>query len=245
MVVISENLADRLWHGQSAVGHLLKGFSADGKDQPWRVVGVAGDVHAASLTAQAENMVYFPYWQSDNRGMSLVIRTAGDPRSIAGAIRRSISDLDSDVPVSRIRLMDDILSDSVAQRRFQLVLLIGFAAVGLILACLGIYGVLAFTVTRRTSEIGIRVALGAQPGQVRRAMLRRGMLPVVVGLAVGLLISVAAGSVLQSLLFDVKTLDPLTYFVTSGALLAVASLACLIPSQRAARLNPVDALHRE
>ena len=141
--------------------------------------------------------------------------------------------------------MDDILSDSVAQRRFQLVLLIGFAAVGLILACLGIYGVLAFTVTRRTSEIGIRMALGAQPGQVRRAMLRRGMLPVVVGLAVGLLISVAAGSVLQSLLFDVKTLDPLTYFVTSGALLAVASLACLIPSQRAARLNPVDALHRE
>ena len=85
VVVISENLADRLWHGQSAVGHLLKGFSADGKDQPWRVVGVAGDVHAASLTAQAENMVYFPYWQSDNRGMSLVIRTAGDPRSIAGS----------------------------------------------------------------------------------------------------------------------------------------------------------------
>lgn len=124
-------------------------------------------------------------------------------------------------------------------------LLVGFAGMALVLACLGIYGVLSFSVSRRTNEIGIRMALGARTADVRKTVLRQGLAPVAFGLAAGLLASLALGSLLRSLLFNVQPLDPTTYVLTSFALLGVSVLACLLPSQRAARLNPVDALRNE
>jgi putative ABC transport system permease protein len=204
-----------------------------------------GAVHAASLTQTAANMEYFPFWQNNDQGMSVIVRTAKDPKGLAAVIRRSVAALEPQAPVSDIRTMEDVVSDSVAHRRFQLLLLVGFAGMALVLACLGIYGVLSFSVSRRTNEIGIRIALGARPGDVRQTVLRQGLVPVVFGLAAGLLASVALGSLVQSLLFDVKALDPTTYAFTSFTLLGVSVLACLIPSQRAARLNPVDALRNE
>jgi predicted permease len=244
VTVISANLAARLWPGESAVGHLLKGYDPESKKKPWRVIGVVGAVHAASLTQTAANMEYFPFWQNNDQGMSVIVRTAKDPKGLAAVIRRSVAALEPQAPVSDVRTMEDVVSDSVAHRRFQLLLLVGFAGMALVLACLGIYGVLSFSVSRRTNEIGIRMALGARPGDVRRTVLRQGLVPVVFGLAAGLLASVALGNLLQSLLFDVKALDPTTYVFTSFALLGVSALACLVPSQRAARLNPVDALRQ-
>ncbi len=245
VVVISENLAARLWPHESAVGHLLKGYPGVGNNEPYRVIGVVGVVHGASLTSQAENMTYSPDWQNPSTGMALVVRSTGDSGSVAGAIRSVVARLDPRIPVSDIRPMRDLVDSSVAQRRFQLFILMAFAGMALLLACLGIYGVLSFNVGQRTGEIGIRMALGARPEQVRGLILRQGMLPVLAGLMVGLLASAASGRLVQSLLFGVKALDPLTYVVTSAVLLSVAMLACFIPARRAARLNPLEALRNE
>lgn len=245
VTVISDNLAKRLWPGESAIGHLMKDYDSMGKRKPWRVIGVVGAVHAASLTQSAENMEYFPFWQNDDQGMSLIVRTAEDPKGLASVIRSTVLGLEPQAPVSDIRMMEDVVSDSVAHRRFQLLLLVGFAGMALVLACLGIYGVLSFAVSRRTNEIGIRMALGARPSDVRRTMLGQGLMPVVFGLAAGLVVSFAFGNVLQNLLFGIKAMDPATYLLTSLILLGISALACLIPSQRASRLNPVDALRNE
>ena len=141
--------------------------------------------------------------------------------------------------------MRQVLSDSVSQKRFQLILLAGFALAALALACLGIYGVLAFATGRRTSEIGIRMALGARPTQIQRAIVRNGMMPVVAGMAVGLLASAALARAIESLLFQVRTTDPIMYAGTALVLLVVAAAACFLPARRAAGLNPVEALRHE
>ena len=207
-------------------------------------MGVVGPVHGSSLTEQAENMVYLPYWRA-NIGMSLVVRTTGDPHNAAGAIRSVVTRLDPRVPVSDIQPMQDLVDAAVAQRRFQLFILIAFAGMALMLACLGTYGVLSFNVGQRTGEIGIRMALGARPEQVRRLILRQGMLPVAGGLAIGVAVSAALGRGVESLLFGVEALDPVTYTVASATLLAAGLLACFIPARRVARLNPPQALRNE
>ncbi len=242
VAVISQNLADRLWPHESAIGRPLQPTD---KGKPFRVIGIVGSVHGASLTKDAENMVYMPYWQRANSGMSLVVRTTGDPHQAASAIRSVVARLDPRVPVSNIQPMQDLVDDAVAQRRFQLFILIAFAGMALMLACLGTYGVLSFQVGQRTGEIGIRMALGARPQQVRGFILRQGMIPVATGLMLGVAVSVALGRVVQSLLFGVEALDPVTYTLASATLLAAALLACWIPARRAARLNPLDALRNE
>ena len=241
-VMISANLAQQLWPHQSAVGRPIKRY---GDDKPFRVSGVVGAVHAASLTQAPTMMIYFPDWQRTQTEMSLLIRTGNDPENLTSAIRRAILQLEPQTAIPAMQTMREIVADSLAPKRFQLVLLIGFAAAALLLASLGIYGVLAFAVGRRTSEIGIRMAMGARPIQILIMSLRNGMGPVLVGIFVGAAVAAACAKIVQSLLFQVHALDPFVYIAACSMLLGVASLACYLPARRASRLNPVEALRHE
>ncbi len=240
-VVISQNLATRLWPGQNPIGHPLRLY---GDAKPRIVIGVVGAVHAASLTDAPAFTVYFPDW-SRNDSEVLVVRTSIDPESLSRALRRAVLESEPGAAVSSIRSMREIVDASMAQQKFQLVVLASFASAALLLASLGIYGVLAFATGRRTSEIGIRMAMGARPAQILGMSLRSGLTPVIAGMAVGLGVATSAERLLQQILFDVRPLDPLTYSLTCALLTGVAALACLAPARRAASLNPLTALRQE
>jgi putative ABC transport system permease protein len=202
-------------------------------------------VHAGALTQVATNMIYFPDWQQTQTEMSLFVRTAKEPENLSSAIRTAILHLEPDAAIPSIQTMRQLVSNSVSQKRFQVMLLISFATAALLLASLGIYAVLAFATGRRTSEIGIRMAMGARPMQILNMSLRSGMSPVVAGISVGALGALLSARLIQNLLFEVQALDPLVYSCTCLILLAVAALACFIPARRASRLNPVEALRHE
>ena len=241
-VIISENLAQALWPHQSAVGRPLR---INLGERMMRVVGVVGAVHAASLAQDPTMMVYFPDSRRADRDMSLVVRTAARPQAVMPAIRKQILAIEPQAAIPHMQTVGEIVAKSVAPQRFQTVLLMAFALAALLLACLGIYGVLSFATGRRTAEIGIRMALGARPGQILRATVGSGLWPVLGGIVTGLLGSAALAKLLQSLLFQVRALDPLMYAGTAAVLLAAGGLACLIPARRAAKLDPISALRHE
>ncbi|MBV9499071.1 MAG: ABC transporter permease [Acidobacteriaceae bacterium] len=241
-VVISSNLAARLWPNQNAVGRPLKIY---GNGTLQKVIGVVGAVHAASLTQEPTMMIYFPHWRRADADMSLIVRSATDPEGLAAAVRRVIIKLEPQAAIPSIQSMRQVVADSVSEQRFQLILLAGFAVAALVLACLGIYGVLAFATSKRTSEIGIRMALGARPAQILHTIMRNGMAPVMVGIAIGLAASVGLARAIENLLFQVRATDPLMYAGTAFLLLIVAASACFLPARRAAALNPVEALRNE
>jgi putative ABC transport system permease protein len=241
-VIISENLAERLWPGQGAIGRPLKPF---GNSRLQTVVGVVGAVHGASLTQEPSMTVYFPSSNRFARDMLLLVRGQSDPAKLISVIRRGITRLEAEAAISSVRTMKEVVTRSVAPQRFELMLLASFASASLLLAAMGIYGVLAFATSRRTSEIGIRMALGAVPAQILESTLIHGMMPVVAGIGVGLCFSAAFARIFQSLLFQVRALDPFIYAGTAFAILIVALLACLVPTRRAANLNPVEALRHQ
>ncbi len=241
--VISAAAAQRIWPGQNALGkryHL-----GDPSAPALEVVGVVGDVHAGSLQKQPNPTVYIPYWQRERSLVSLIVRTSMDPASVASAVRAGIRRLDPEIPVPQFESMGEIVSASVAQRRFQLTLVLLFAAIALALASLGIYGVVSYSVAQRRGEMGIRMALGATGGDLRSLVLRQGLSPVVAGLAAGLVAAIAVGRVLSGLLFGVSVADPLTMSVVAAVLLAVAAAACYVPALRATRSDPLTALRYE
>jgi predicted permease len=241
--VISAAAAQRIWPGQNPLGkHYHLG---DPSAPSLEVIGVVRDVHAGSLQKQPNPTVYIPYWQRERSLMSLILRTSMDPASIAGAVRAEIRRLDPEMPVPQFQSMDEIVSASVAQRRFQLTLVLLFAAIALGLASLGIYGVVSYTVAQRRNEMGIRMALGATGSDLRTLVLRQGLAPVVIGLAAGLVCAIAAGRVLSGLLFGVSATDPLTMLVVAAVLLMVGAAACYVPSLRATRSDPLAALRYE
>ena len=240
IAVISERLAHTLWPGQDPVG---RKFERNPKDE-YEVVGVVGDVRA-DVDRPPVAMVYRPYWQWAPRSVKLVVRAAGDPRSVAGVVRSAIRDVDRDVPVPAMRTMQEVLEESVATRRFQMLLASLFAGTALLVAALGIYGVVSYSVARRTKEMGIRMALGAESHRIAGMVTRQGMLPVAVGLGAGLAASLAAGRLLDSLLYEVSASDPRIIGGAAMALALVGFIACRAPAARATRVDPLRALRYE
>ncbi len=243
--LISESLAKKEFPHGDALG---KRVHVGPTNYPWfTVVGVVADVRQASLALTDTDAVYLPEtqtWFADDT-MSFVIRTRGEASALTPAVRDAIWSVDKDQPVLRVATMSALLERSVAERRFVLILFEAFSLVALVLAATGIYGILANSVAERTREIGVRAALGASRGDLLALVMRQGLALVVVGVAVGLGLSLAATRALTSLLFGVSHLDPLTYAGVIAMLLSVAAVACLVPARRAALLDPMQALRSE
>ena len=208
------------------------------------MIGVAGDVRA-NPDQPPVAMVYRPYWEWAPRSVDLVARSAGDPRIVGQAMRSAIQGVDADVPVPVMRTMREVLEQSVAQRRFQTLLAVAFAATALLLAALGIYGVISYSVARRTNEMGVRIALGARPRHLLRMVIGQGMIPVSVGLLLGVFASVAAGRIVSSLLYGVGAQDPGSITAAAALVVMVSIAACWVPARRASRVDPLEALRYE
>ena len=246
VALVNETAAKKLWAGKSALGGTIKMLNPT---SPWAtVVGIVKDVRSSGYLGDVPPTMYFPHAQSGKSAyytpaaMNLVIKTAGDPTVLAGPAREVIRQLSPITPVSRIQTMERLVVASVASRRFSTGLLAGFAALALVLAGIGIYGVIAYDVSQRTYEIGLRMALGARSGQVAGLMLGRGVRLVALGLVIGVAGSLAVTGLLQSLLVDVSRLDPITIGGVVVVLGAVAAAAAYLPARRAARVDPMVAL---
>jgi predicted permease len=248
VAVISESSAQRAWPGEDPVGRFLV---QDNRKQKVEIVGVVADVRTESLDKEPPLMVYVPYWdgkfwQGEVWGsMTYVLRTSQAPESVAGALRAAIRELDAELPVSNVLTMREIFSESVGSRRFQTLLASVFGVGALLLACLGVYGVISYSVARRTNEIGIRIALGAQASQVSMLVMRQGLRPVIGGILIGVAVSLWVGQWISSLLFGTGARDPLTILSVVAALLVAGSLACWVPARRACRVDPMSALRAE
>jgi putative ABC transport system permease protein len=245
VVVVNEFLAKRHWPGQSAVGKHLR--TDGGPRDPWRtVVGVVANLSERGLLLNMKPGIYLSTEQVKKPGAEfLVVRTRQDPMTAANVLRAAVWSVDSQQPVARMRSMDDLIESNVADRKRPMILLGVFASLALVLACIGVYGVLAYSVEQRMREIGIRVAIGASPSVVTRMILAKGLRLGLLGLAAGVGLAVVLGRLLQTLLYGANPLSPIVYAVTSAALLLVAAAACIIPAQRAARVDPVVALRNE
>ena len=212
-----------------------------GNNEWFEVIGVAGDVRAEADQAPVA-MMYRGYWEWMPYRTVLVARAAGAPQSIAGALRAAIHAADPNVPAPPMRTMSEVLDLSIGTRRFQMLLAGGFALMALLVASFGIYAVVSYSVVRRTSELGIRAALGARSGDLYGLILWQGMAPVAAGLLAAAAVAVAFGRVLGSLLFELDGRDPFTIALVAALLGLVSLAACLIPARRASRLDPLDAL---
>jgi predicted permease len=250
VALVDTDFAHRFWPGQDAIGKRVTIDAIPNTNPPqprWRtVVGVVGHVKHYGLDTQGREQAYFPHAQIDYaRDMYLAVRTPLDPPSLANSIRQQVFAIDKDMPIFSVSTMDDLLSHSVAQPRLNLTLLVVFAVLALLLAAVGVYGVMAFAVTQRTHEIGIRMALGAQPEKILQQLLLDGSRLAVIGLCIGLAASLALTRLMASLLFGVKPTDPFTFAAVAALLTAVALAACYIPARRAMRVDPMVALRHE
>ncbi len=245
VVVVNETLARRIWPGEDPVGKQLKQGWSDSRG-PWReVVGVVGDVKFEGLTENTPMQVYVPLMQNPVRMLAAVVRTATPPAVMTPALKDVVNGMDKDLPVYAVRTMDSILDTSIAQRRMSMVVFGVFAGVALVLASIGLYGVVAHGVTERTHEIGVRMALGAERRHVLALVVRQGLSMAMVGTAVGIVAALALSRLIESLLFHVKPTDPTTFGLVIATLLGVAALACYVPAWRATRVNPTQALRAE
>jgi predicted permease len=246
VAIIDETFAKAFFPKGDAVGQfLIDPFLRLRPGEASQIVGIVGGVKDRNLMKNPQPVIYHPAWQAPLPFMNLAVRTAGDPLALVSAIQQRVRDLDRNLPVYKIATMEQNLSDSLMRRRFSMLLLAALAGFALCLAAVGVYSVISYSVGRRTREIGIRMALGAQPGSVHQLILRQGLRPVLAGLAAGLLASLVAMRALASLLYGVTATDPPTFLAVAGVLLAVSALACAIPARRAALVDPMAALRHE
>ncbi|MGH9839940.1 MAG: ADOP family duplicated permease [Blastocatellia bacterium] len=243
VALADEKLAAQYWPNENPIG---KRVQRGGPQSPWyTIVGVVGHVRHSQLDAESKGALYFPYAQHRAFMITLVVRASHAPEQLAGVVQREVAALDKDVPVYEIRTMEDRLLASLTPQRMSAYLIAVFAGVALLLAALGIYGVMSYSVSQRTNEIGIRMALGAQASDVLKLVLRQGLMLALGGAAMGLLGALALTRLLSKLLFGISATDPLTFASVPLLLIAVALVACWLPARRAARVNPLIALRNE
>jgi putative ABC transport system permease protein len=247
VMIINQAMARRDFPNADPIGKRINmgGINAQGQPIWWEIVGVAANVRSLELREEASPEFYLSSLQDTFAGMSIVIRAAVEPASLTPEIRRIVAEVDRSAPVSEVKTMDHIVAEAVTQPRFNLFLLGLFGGIALLLSAAGIYGVTAYSVTQRTHEFGIRMALGAQVGDVLRMILGQGMMLILIGIAVGLLASFALTRLMKSLVFGVSVTDPLTFVVITLLLSLVALLACYIPARRATKVDPLVALRYE
>jgi putative ABC transport system permease protein len=249
-LVINQTMARRYFAGKDAVGQRVQTGDANPKADWYTIVGVVGDVKYEGLDAKEQPTMYVPYADDGwnpwfTRSMSLVERTTANPAQMAAAVRRAVSKLDTTIPVTNVFTMDQLLFKSVAAPRFRTALMATFAALALALAAIGVYGVLAYSVERRTHEIGVRVALGAQHSEVLWCIMTQGAKLALTGVGVGVVTSLVLTRLMSSLLFDVSATDPLTFSAVACFLFTVALAACYVPARRAMLVDPMVALRHE
>jgi putative ABC transport system permease protein len=247
VLLVNRRLAEQYWPGEDAIGKRLKIGPVDSPNAWLTVVGVVGDTRQTGLYEQKLEF-YVPYAQERRSFVAprdLVVRTKSDPGVIAAAVRNAVWSVDKDQPISKVRTLDQVFAAAISQERFQALMLGLFAALALLLACVGLYGVISYAVVQRTHEIGVRMALGAQPVHVLSLVIRQGMTLTLAGLIVGIVAGTFVTRVLTDLLFGVTPRDPLTFAGVPVLLLLVALLACYIPARRATRIDPLIALRSE
>jgi putative ABC transport system permease protein len=245
VAIVNRAMAEAYWPGQSPLGKRMKIGSLQ-NDNPWMVVvGVVDNIRHFGLDSEARREFYAPYSQLAWPVMTVVAKTAGEPLLWRASLRDAIRHVDPDLPVSGIRSMESVIASSVSWRETPMRLLTGFALIGLLLASLGVYGVLAYYVSQRTREIGVRAALGATRRQLAILVVRQSMLPIVAGVALGIAGSLATGRLLQQFLYQVRPGDPQVIAIIATLLIIVGLLASWLPARRAASIDPVIALREE
>jgi putative ABC transport system permease protein len=247
VAVINEALERQDWQGQDPIGQHIKLASGEllTRTLDLTIIGVVGDIKSDGLDLASTPYIYVSEPQAPSYGSVVFLRTAGDPGTLGQAIRREVQAVDPAVPVFGIRKMDDVVAKNLAARRFALELLGVFTAVAFLLACIGIYGVMAYTFSQRIGEIGLRMALGAQRSDILKIVLGEGALLVAFGVVAGLIGSVMLTRFLETMLFDIQPTDPITFGALTTVLAVVALVACLIPARRAIRVDPLIALRHE
>jgi putative ABC transport system permease protein len=246
VIIVNETLARKFWPHETALGHRV---TLSSNPPVWRtIVGVVKDVHERGYELEMKPGVYIPFAQIQDtwaQPESLLVRVKGDPSAITGAVRRVIAAVDPEQPVAAVRTMDDIIELDVADRRQQMTLLGAFAGLALLLASIGLYGVLSYAVTQRAREIGVRMALGATGSQVVRMVVARGLALTAVGLALGVIGALAATRSMKTMLYGVEATDPATFVGVAALLCGIAALACWLPARRASRVDPISVLRIE
>jgi predicted permease len=242
VAIINRTFASVLPAGERAVGQRLVWGS---QGSILEVVGVVDDIRHRGLDARPRPELYVPPYQLQYGSMAVVVRAADDPMSLATAVKSQVYAIDPAQPVARVTTMDGLIGSSVSGRRFNMVLFGTFAALALVLSAVGIYGVISYSVSQRTREIGLRMALGARSGDVLAMVLRDGLVLTLIGVVIGVAGAMALTRLLSTLLYEISPADPVTYGGVAALILAVAALACLLPARRAATVEPMIALRYE
>lgn len=243
-IVISQALARQNFKGEDPIGKHIIAQVFSSQPSTFEIIGIAADTRELPA-ADPYPAIYYPLLAGSQNSIYLAVRTAGDPAAMAEPVKHVIASLDSTLPVAYVMTMNEIIGRAAMETSFEATLLAAFAALSLVLAAVGLFGVLSFLITQRTTEIGVRIALGARRGAVLRLMLFDGLRPALAGLALGLAGAAAATQLIRSLLVDTQPLDPAVYIIVSAVLLVVAALACLVPAWSASRLDPMQALRTE
>jgi putative ABC transport system permease protein len=242
--VVNEAMARQYFAGEDPLGQRISVSMRD-ENPPGEIIGIVADNKSTGLDSSVRPIVYYSHSHFPFPMMTFVVRTWAEPAALTRSLIGTIHEMDPNQPVSNVRTMDEVLSESVAQPRFQATLLGVFAGLALVLAAVGVYGVMSYTVGQRTREMGIRLVLGASPGGLQGMVIRQGLRVALIGLALGAAGSLALSRVMQTLLFEIQPTDPLTFIGVTALLAIVAVLACYLPARRASGVDPITALRYE